>query len=313
MVGGAFRFDSHLLTVCQFLSSFYPPRAVACVAGAPPCAWTLETQGVRPMIPLERCRQVLASYAARKLGVVLTFDNPALPEECLEDEWAHALVRELLQAVHNPTGRNAVCVANDALAACLRARYPRLKVICHPNRLIVSTAKRTPEMYEALEKTYHHIILHPRDAVSPALFTQLRHHGRYSAVLNDPTPRNYPSRREWLHLLAERHRRPWDGGVQRALERMASSTGLQDPAHTCNLTQNEEAALYAAGIRSYVVQASLHRNEITLFYDLFFHLLRTEPELSNKAALIVSAAMAHIREFEDEPSSGMHLFSLAQF
>lgn len=313
MVGGAFRFDSHLLTICHFLNTYYPPRAVACVAGTPPCAWALEMRGARAMLSLERYVSLLRFYAEYKVGVVLVFDNPALAADSLQDVYAHRLVSTLLESAHNPTNRNAVCVASDELAACLHERYPQLRIICHPNRLITAAVKRTPEYYEALEKKYHSIILHPRDAVSPALYTKLRHAGRYAAVVNDPTPRNYPLRRELLHLYAELHRRPWDGQLHQSLERMLRTTGLTDTSNTCNLTRNEEAALYEAGVRSFVVQASLLRNEITLFYDMMYHLLRTTPEHSNKAALIASAGMAHIRELEAEPPSGLNLFSLSDF
>lgn len=310
-VGGLFRFDENLLTLLNFLLTFYPPRAVARVAGVPPCAWTLEMQRqLRPVVPQWRYEMVLRSFAKVRAGVVLVFDNPAPSAESLQDEYAHMLVQKLLLAEYNPTRRNAVCVASDELAACLRERYPRLPLICHPNRLIVGTEKRTPEFYETLEKRYNLIVLHPRDAVTPALFTRLNHTGRYMAVVNDPTPRNATTRRDMLRLLAELHRRPWDGTLQRTAERM--SRMLQAPLGTpcCNLTRQEEQALYEAGVRSFVVQSSHFHNELTLYYDMFYHMLRTEPELSNKAALIVSAAMAHIRPVEDELPSGLGLFSM---
>lgn len=309
-VGGLFRYDEHLLTMVSFLAAYYPARAVSRVAGSPPCAWTLEEQGrLRPVLEDWRFDMVLRSFAGERVGVVLVFDNPAPEVESLEDEYAHGLVRRLLSTEFNPTQRNAVCVASDALAARLRADYPRLPIICHPNRLLAGTEKRTPEFYESLEKTYSLVTLHPRDAVNPALFSRLKHVGRYLAVVNDPSPRNDATRRDRLRTMAELHRRPWDSSLRRALSRMQQQVAADAASPTCNLTCDEETALYEAGVRSFVVQASLHRNELTLWYDLFYHMLRTDPEHSNKAALVASAALAHIRPLEDELPSGLGLFS----
>lgn len=310
MVGGLFRYDEHLLTLVSFLGMHYPARAVARVAGVAPCAWSLETRGeLRPPVDLFRYEVVLRSFAEARTGVVPVFDNPSVTADCLEDPYAHELVKRLLKVEFNPTQRNAVCVASDELAVALRTRYPRLPIICHPNRLIAGAEKRTPEFYEELEKKYNLIILHPRDAVDAALYGQLRHVGRYMAVANDPTLRNDPTRRDRLRLLTELHRSPWNGELRRALERMDRMTAPRPEELTCNLTQQEEAALYAAGIRSFVLQSSRFRHELTLWYDLFYHMFRTEPELSNKAALIASAALAHIRPAEDDVPSGLDLFS----
>ena len=310
-VGGLFRFEHHLLTLLNFLRMYYPPRTVGQVAGAPPCAWTLEPRGeLSPILSMEHYLAVLQGFADIQTGVTLVFDNPAPPAEGMEDEYAHSLVQCLSAAEYNPTGRNAVCVASDALAELLRARYPQLPIICHPNRLIVATEPRTLQFYARLEELYSRIILHPRDAVTPAVYAKLTHPERYMAVVNDPAPRNSPTRRYEVNLLAALHRNPWDGSLRRSLARMRQMEG-RSIENTCNLTRLEEAALYEAGIRSFVVQAAAFRNEITLLHDLFYHLLRTEPELSNKAALIISAGMAHIRPREDCLPSGMEIFHTA--
>lgn len=309
MVGGVFRFDRHLLLQLAFLATYYPPRALACAAGVLPCAWSLERYGLSPMVSAARYRAVLEAYARQRVGLVLVFDNPAPAPESLHDEVLLTMVQDLMLAEFNPTGRNAVCVAHDELAALLRARFPRLPIICHPNRLLLATEKRTPEFYEELEHRYNRIILHPRDAVTPALYTKLRHVGRYAVVVNDPTPRNSATRRDVLNVLSELRRRPWDNALLRTRDRLLRQAQGDMTAKACNLTRQEELALYEAGIRSFVVQASLFRNEMTLWWDLYHHLLRTLPEHSNKAALIVSAAMAHIREDIEELPSGLGLFS----
>lgn len=311
MVEGAFRFDQHLLTLLAFLSQFYPPRQITRALGAPPCAWSLDLYGRRMPMSLATCNHVLSTYAQAGVGIVLAFDNPLVPTEVLEDTFGHRLVQLVLSPQYNPTGRNAVCVANEELAAVLRERYPSLPLICHQNRLIMATAKRTPAMYDKLGESYREIILHPRDAVNPAFFTALKQPWKYIAVLNDPAPRNYAARRELLQLVAEQRRRPWDFDLAESMDRLATRTGLFATEATCNLTCEEESALYGAGVRSFLLQSFMFRNELTLFWDMFYHLFRTRPEYANEAALIASAGMAYIRESVDDLPTGLKLFNFA--
>ena len=310
MVGGAFRFDVHLLTLLGYLSAYFPPRRVARVAGAPPCAWSLDMGAARaPMTP-QACINILTSYAQDKVGVVLLFDNPQVPAESLEDAFAHWLIQELLKKSNNPTGKNAVCVADDALAQVLRSRYGKLNIICHVNRHVLASGKRTPDYYAKLTELYQQIMLHPRDAVQKLLITRLKYPERYIAVLNDPTPRRYSARRELLTLAVQMRRNPYDYTIAESMQRLKERTGYYTDEDTCNLTEHEENALYEAGVRHYSVQAQMLRNEITLWWDMFYHLLRTKPEYANKAALVVSAAMASVRENPDKVPGGLGLFSL---
>ena len=310
MVGGAFRFDVHLLTLLSYLSTYFAPRRVARVAGAPPCAWSLDMVGARaPMTP-QACINILASYAQDKVGVVLLFDNPQVPQESLEDAFAHWLIQELLKKSNNPTGKNAVCVADDTLARHLRSRYAMLNIICHPNRHVMTNQKRTPEYYTKLTALYQQIMLHPRDAVQKQVITRLEYPERYIAVLNDPTPRRYPTRRDLLMLAVQMRRNPYDYTIAENMRRLMECTGFYTDDETCNLTEHEENVLYEAGVRHYVLQAQMIRNEITLWWDMFYHMLRTTPEHTNKAALVMSAAMASIREEPDKVPSGLGLFTL---
>lgn len=311
MVEGAFRFDQHLLMLLSFLAQYYPPRQITRALGAPPCAWSLDLYGRRQPMSMDTCTQVFSVYAQVKVGVVLEFDNPLVPAEALEDAFGHRLVQMCLSPTYNTTGRNAVCVASEELAAVLRERYPGLPLICHQNRLIMAMAKRTPAFYEKLGEAYREIILHPRDAVNAALLAQLKQPWKYIAVLNDPVPRNYAARRELLQMLAEQRRRPWDIALDEAKDALATRTGLFSPAGSCNLTRDEESALYGVGVRSFLLQSFMFRNELTLFWDMFYHLFRTRPEYSGEAALIASAAMAHLRESVDDLPSGLKNFNFA--
>lgn len=311
MVEGAFRFDQHLLTLLSFMAQYYPPRQVTRALGAPPCAWSLDLYGRRMPMNTQTCAHVLSVYAQVQVGVVLAFDNPLVAAEDLEDTLGHRLVQLLLTPQYNPTGRNAVCVASEALAAVLRERYPGLPLICHQNRLIMAAVKRTPGFYEKLGESYREIILHPRDAVNAEFISRLKQPWKYIAVMNDPVPRNYAARRELLQMVAEQRRRPWDAALDEAKDALASRTGVFATTGSSNLTREEESTLYNAGVRSFMLQSFAFRNELTLFWDMFYHMFRTQPEYAGEAALIASAGMAYIRENVDDVPSGLKLFNFA--
>lgn len=311
IVEGAFRFDQHLLTILSFLAQFFPQRQVTRALGAPPCAWSLDLYGRRKPMSISSCVNVMEAYAQINVGLILAFDNPLVSSPLYDDALGHRLIELLFQPQYNPTGRNAVCVASHGLAKTLRERYPHIPLICHQNHLIMGTAKRTPSLYEELGDMYREIILHPRDAIAPSFYTQLKNAWKYIALANDPVPRNYAARRELLQLVAETRLRPWDLELAEAKEKLAQRTNLFDVQSTCILSAEEEKGLYASGVRTFLIQSFMFRNELTLFWDMFYHLLRTQPEYSNEAALIVSAAIAYIRETVDELPTGTKLFNFA--
>ena len=311
-VGGAFRFDQHLVTLMEFLLSKCPPRKIMRVAGAPSCAWSLDMYGQRTPMSPDFCAHAMQTYGQLGLGVALVFDNPLLPESALDDSYGHRLMELLCSPQCNATGLNVAYVAHDGLADALSKAYPLARIICHRNRLIMEREKRTPAFYEELAKRYFRVTLHPRDAVSRELYTRLKDPWKYNVVVNDPVPRNYAARRELLQLTAAQRQKPWDYTIAEAKEKLAERSGLFSHSNTSNLTATEELALYDAGIRSFILQDFMFRNEVTLWWDLFYHIYRTTPERSNEAALIAGAAMAHIRESGDELSSGFRLFSFGK-
>lgn len=309
IVGGAFRFDVHLLVLVNYLASFFKPRRIARVAGAPPCPWSLDMLEPRAPMSPRACASIISSYAEARVGLLLVFDNPSISPENREDAFGIWLVQELTKKANNPTGRNGVVVADDSLAELLRRKFPKLTIICHPNRLIMSNDKRTAEIYGTLCEKYTQVVLHPRDAVLPSIYTRLKYPERVIAIVNDPVPRRYPSRRDLINLAIQLRKNPYNYELVESMHRLHERTGLFTDEDTCNLTKNEEASLYGGGVRSFAIQAQFFRNELTLWWDMFHHMLRTAPEHTNKAALIATAALACIREDVDKIPSGLSLFS----
>lgn len=316
--GGALRFDRTLNTITTQLSNLLPQRKPIRVAGCPACNWSLDWYQERRPMPLHVYTDWLEKYAADSIGVLLTFDNPCISEDMLEDSYANTLLDELYK--RDRVHRNAVCVASDLLAAHIRSRYPKLPLFCHPNRLIMEPARRTPALYNKLAEQYNRVCLHPADASRPAIYTAINHPERFDIIINDSLPRNSALRREHLKVLADIRKAPYN--VNLCLRR--TTLAERDNWHTvtkdalrqkasCNLTRTESSALYAAGFRSFVIQASQFRNEMTLLWDIFACILDSRPDISNKTALIASSIMSAMGAPKGELPSGLKAFSFSNY
>ncbi len=318
-VGGALRFDESLKAVARFLGKFLGVRRVNRVAAAPPCLWSLDWFVQRRPVAQDDYVQALEHYANSAIGLTLVFDNPFIQQQELADVYGLHLVRELLRC--DRVRLNAVSVASDELAARLREEFPKLPLHCHVNRLVAEKGKRTPALYHKLASQYARVCLHPADAVKASLYTALDEPARFDVVINDPCLRTCPVRREHMQLLAAMRREPYNAAhMQRRAEllervgchRVDAATLRQRAVNT--LTRAEAHALYAAGFRSFIVQSSQFRNEITWLWDIFqsmFH--AADPQLSNKVALIATSCFAELRPQPQAPATGLRPFNFTNY
>ena len=317
-VGGALRFDNSLSVLNNFLSQTLSLRRFHNVAGAPPCAWSLDWFVQRRPIAFDAYCNALEKYALQNTGVVLVFDNPNLSKADLEDPYGLGLVQELYN--RDRLRKNAVAVASDALAARLRTALPKLKIYCHANRLVMEKGKRTAALYNKLATQYDRVCLHPADAVKPSITSALVDKSKFDIIMNDSCLRTCPVRREHIALLAEMRRAPYDTALMRRRSDLISRVACQkmNPAElqqkaSCNLTRDEASALYAAGFRSFIIQAQQFRNEMTLLWDIFHCMLDYSPKLCNKAALIASSGMAEFGKASSDLPSGLRQFSFTNY
>ncbi len=317
-VGGAFRFDSSLQTINQFLTDMVALRRFHHVAGSPPCSWTLDWFVQRRPIAYDAYTEALETYARQQTGVVLVFDNPFLSEAELNDPYGLSLAQELYD--RDRLRQNAVCVASDALAARLRTALPKLRIYCHLNRLVIEKGKRSAALYNKLSGLYDRVCLHPADAVKPSITSALADKSKFDIIINDSCLRTCPVRREHLALLADMRRAPYDTDLMLRRSDLISRVGCQKTTPdalqqkaSCNLTREEATALYAAGFRSFVIQAQQFRNEMTLLWDIFQCMLDYSPEINNKAALIAASAMAEFGRVQETLPSGLRKFSFTNY
>lgn len=317
-IGGAFRFDASLKVILSGLSAFFPMRKPNRVAGIVPCSWSLDWFVQRRPMPLAEYAQLLESYAQQNIGVLLVLDNPCITADQLDDTYSLALVEELYK--RDRIRKNAVCVASDLLADHLRTRLPHLAIFCHPNRLVFETKRRTSQLYNKLLQQYTRVCLHPADAVRPSIYGGISEPSRIEVVINDPCHRTCPVRREHMRLLAEMRRNPYNTQLMAQREALITRNGchkvdakaLQQKL-SCNLTREEAKALYAAGIRSYIIQGNQFRNEMTLLWDIFQCMLDYSPEIDNKAAVIATSLMAQFGAPSNSMPSGLRKFSFSNY
>lgn len=316
-VGGVFRFDRGVQTIANFLGTQLGVRTMAHVAGAPPCLWTLDYFAQRRPIALDAYVNALETYARMGIGVILVFDNPYLDDAAIEDPYGAMLVTELYN--RDRIRKNAVCVANDKLAAKIRTLC-KLPVHCHYNRLVAELNRRTPALYNKLAEQYDRVALHPADAAKPAVVSALTAPKKFDIVVNDPTLRNSAVRRDMLKLVADMRRAPYDTSLMARRASLLDRDGeqkvqsaLSGTKSSCNLTRQELQQLYAAGFRRFVVQSQHFRNEMTLLWDIMQCMLDYSPELCNKAALIASSAMAEFGKPSTELPSGLRPFSFSNY
>lgn len=317
-LGGALRFDSSVTTMVNFFRTFFPQRTIERVAGVPACTWSLDWFVQRRPMALAEYTERLEQYAKMNTGVVLVFDNPYLNADMTDDVYALRAVEELYN--RDRVRKNAVSVASDALADELRRRWPKLPIYCHANRLVSEQNKRTPALYNKLAEKYDRVCLHPTDATRPAIYTGIAAPAKFDVVINDPCFRTCPVRREHVKLLAEMRRSPYDVRLMSQREALITRNGCHriNPTElqqklTCNLSRIEANTLHDAGFRSFIIQASQFRNEMTVLWDLFRSMLDYAPEISNKAALIASSAMAQFGMPSTDMPSGLKRFSFTNY
>lgn len=317
-VGGAFRFDHSLQVILKTLLQVGNLFPITHVAGVMPCSWSLDWVVQRRPVPMADYTTALETYAQMGLGVVLTFDNPFLPDELLEDSYITLLVDELYN--RDRIRKNAVCVASDKMAARIRSICPKLPVYCHDNRLAAEMGKRTPALYNRLAGIYDRVRLHPTDAARPAIFGTLEQPDKFEVVMNDPCLRTCPVRRDHLRLLAQMRREPYNTGLMNQRSNLISRTGCQainrdalQQKATCNLTRSEAQTLHDSGFRHFIIRSSQFRNEMTLLWDILHCLQNDNPETSNKAALIATSAMAEFGKPAFILPSGLKRFSFSNY
>lgn len=309
-VGGGLLHGTTMLQLCAGISKELAGILhLDCLHATPACAWSLDWSTQRPLTSPTSYNQLLRKAAELNQPVCLSFDNPYVAKNLLEDDFGLYLVSELLQ--NNPTGRNAVAVADDRVAMVLRRNFPKLPIIAHMNRSVCEESEPDAAFYNQLLGFYQAVQLYPAITRNPHELAALQHPERCVVVINDccrQGSRN--AHRDMLLLLAQMRIRPYEFAfkVRRSEQMPAVMATPGSPGNA--LARRQILELYAAGFRQFHVQAEQYRNGMTPAWVLMNHIITDEPERSNMRGLLVYKAFCYLNGAQPPIASGLEPFTL---
>lgn len=317
-LGGAFRFDFYLQNLLDFLQKQMPGLfKIASVTGAPACLWSLDWYRPRPLMNLAVYQQALEDYARAGTGVTVAFDNPVVSEEDVRDGASNQLLRELYQ--RDRIRKNAVCVANDRLAAHIRAELPKLPLVAHVNRAVMEPGRRTADFYNRLTEHYDLVTLHPADCDRPDVIGKLKEPGRFIAVVNDSCVRNCPVRREHMSLLAQLRRKPYAAELSAGRARFIRTAKCEEvdsallQKRTLLLAEETMQDLAGKGICRFAVQDASLRNEGTVLWEWLRALFGPAAEQGNRIGCLISSFLAGSVPAKNKLPSGLRAFHFGNY
>lgn len=309
-IGGGLLHGTPMLQLCEAMSKELKGiRSLRYLHAAPACAWSLDWAALRPLTSPTAYLQFLQKAAALKQPICLSFDNPYVAKNLIEDDYGLYLVSELLQ--NNPTGQNYVAVGDDRVALALRHRFPGLPLAAHMNRSVCEEAEPDAAFYNQLLDFYNEVQLYPGSARDAALLQQLQQPAKCQVVINDLCRRgSRQAHRDTLLLLAQMRVRPYDFSfkVRRSEQLAATLASPGSPSNTFSRTGLQQ--LYAAGIRNFHVQAEQYRNGMTPAWVLMSYLISAAPQCSNMRALLAYKVFCYLNGSQSPIASGLEPFSL---
>ena len=309
-VGGGLLHGRTMLQLCEGIAQeMRDIRSLSYLHATPSCAWSLDWAEQRSLTTPTGYLRMLQLAAATQQAVCLNFDNPFVAKAMLEDGFGLFLVNELLQ--HNPTGLNCVAVADDRVAMELRRQFPSLRLNAHMNRSVCEESEPDAAFYNRLLDFYQEVQLYPDCARNPELVRSLSKPERCWVIVNDRCRRgSRAAHREMLLLLAQMRVRPYEFSFkvrrQQQMETLLSPPGA--PGNT--FSRDELKALYAAGLRSFHVQAEQYRNGMTPAWLLMSYLVTAAPQYSNMRALLTYKVLSYLNGEQPSLASGLEPFSM---
>lgn len=285
-VSGAFVNDRELVSFfdfCRMLLGFEPFHIVH---GSPLCIWNSGRVLKRLMREAEEIRTAGLAYEKRRIAVYLTFTNLLLQEKDLKDQIGNALLT--FHSEHNPTRRNAVILASDALYKHIRRNYPGLRLVSSILKVTDCGGRGKYDKYRELEEAYDEVMVHPDDVLNDALLEKLENKDKYILIVNEYCIRNCPIRPlhyrslSWqaLHFLEEENsdftKLQSDNGCRNLY------TLLRDAKYgVLALNTPEIRHLREMGFKHFKLQGRGHDNASSVLFDLLRLVLRNDASGEN--------------------------------
>lgn len=280
-VSGAFVNDRELVgfyDYCKLLLGF---EAFNIVHGSPLCEWNSGRVLKHMLREAEEIRTAGLEYARRNIAVYLTFTNLLLQEKQMKDPLGNAVCTFFSR--HNPTGRNAVILANDLLREHIRREYPALRLVSSILEITHGGGKGRLDVYKRLADEYDEVMVHPDDVLNYDLLEKIEDKERHILLINEYCIRNCPIRPLHYRSLSESALSfmSYDSAPFEAKQVANGCRSLytlltDEKKSVLALNTPEISRLREMGFRHFKVQGRGHANASAILFDLLRLVLRAD-------------------------------------
>lgn len=280
-VSGAFVNDRELVgfyDYCKLLLGF---EAFNIVHGSPLCEWNSGRVLKHMLREAEEIRTAGLEYARRNIAVYLTFTNLLLQEKQMKDPLGNAVCTFFSR--HNPTGRNAVILANDLLREHIRREYPALRLVSSILEITHGGGKGRLDVYKRLADEYDEVMVHPDDVLNYDLLEKIEDKERHILLINEYCIRNCPIRPLHYRSLSESALSfmSYDSAPFEAKQAANGCRSLytlltDEKKSVLALNTPEISRLREMGFRHFKVQGRGHANASAILFDLLRLVLRAD-------------------------------------
>lgn len=280
-VSGAFVNDRELVgfyDYCKLLLGF---EAFNIVHGSPLCEWNSGRVLKHMLREAEEIRTAGLEYARRNIAVYLTFTNLLLQEKQMKDPLGNAVCTFFSR--HNPTGRNAVILANDLLREHIRREYPALRLVSSILEITHGGGKGRLDVYKLLADEYDEVMVHPDDVLNYDLLEKIEDKERHILLINEYCIRNCPIRPFHYRSLSESALSfmSYDSAPFEAKQAANGCRSLytlltDEKKSVLALNTPEISRLREMGFRHFKVQGRGHANASAILFDLLRLVLRAD-------------------------------------
>lgn len=280
-VSGAFVNDRELIAFfdfCRLLLKFEPFHIVH---GAPLCIWNSGRVLKHLMCEAEEIRAAGLEYEKRNISLYYTFTNLNLKEEHTKDPFGNALLT--FAQNHNPTKRNSVIMASDALLDHVRREYPGLRTVSSILKITNGGGKGKLDVYKRLADQYDEVMVHPDDVLNYDLLEQIEDKERHILLVNEYCIRHCPLRPYHYSSLSEMALNyfGYDGSD---FDKRQNTNGCRDMGTLLTHEKHSVLALTTAeikrlrdmGFRHFKMQGRGHANASSILFDLLRLVLRND-------------------------------------
>lgn len=280
-VSGAFVNDRELVAFhdfCTLLLGFSP---FSIVHGAPLCTWNSGRVLKHLMREAEEIRTAGLEYEKRNIALYYTFTNLNLGAEHMNDPMGNAMLT--FAGNHNPTGRNAVILASDALLEHVRTNHPGLRVVSSILKITNGGGKGKLDTYKRFADIYDEVMVHPDDVLNYDLLEKLEDKERYILLVNEYCIRHCPLRARHYSELSKQALNYFGHDITE-FDKKQSTNGCRDLGTLLThekhsvlaLNTPEITRLREMGFRHFKLQGRGNANAASTLFDLLRLVLRND-------------------------------------